>query len=67
MRTKQTTRKTTRRKPTRRVKKYPQEEIKQDSFMDEVTVKIKDKNAFIRRDTIMIKSHDLFYPPTLHS
>jgi len=33
--------------------------------MDEVSVKIKDKNAFKRRDTIMIKSHGLFYPPAL--
>ena len=33
--------------------------------MDEVLVKINDKNAFRRRDTIMIKSHELFYPPTL--
>lgn len=33
--------------------------------MDEVSVKFKDKNAFRRRDRVMIKSHEFFYPPTL--
>jgi hypothetical protein len=65
MRTKQTLRKTMRGRPTRGVKKDPQEKIRQVSFMDKIPVIIKDKKTFKRRDTIMIKSHELFYPPTL--
>jgi hypothetical protein len=33
--------------------------------MDEAPAKVKDKSTFIRRDRVMIKSHELFYPPTL--
>jgi hypothetical protein len=65
VKTKCTTSKSTGGKPIGGLKKVPQEEIRQVRFMDEVLVKIKDKNAFKRRDTIMIKSHELFYPPTL--
>ncbi|KEH19780.1 hypothetical protein MtrunA17_Chr8g0362161 [Medicago truncatula] len=33
--------------------------------MEEVRSKVKDKSAFRRRDIVMIKSYELFYPPTL--
>ena len=65
VRTKSTSSKSTGGRPFGNVKKVPQEEIRQVSFMDEALVKIKDVNTFRRRDRVMIKSHELFYPPTL--
>jgi hypothetical protein len=47
------------------VKKVPQKDIRQVSFMGDVPIRIKDKNAFRRRDRVMIKSHELFYQSTL--
>ena len=64
-RTKRTTRKTTGGWPFGNVKKDPQEEIRQVSFVEDVWIKAKDKNAFRRRDNVMIKSHEFFYPPSL--
>jgi len=54
VRTKRTARKSTRGRSIGGLKKVPQEKIRQVSFMDEVPVKIKDKNAFKRRDTVVI-------------
>jgi len=65
VRTKKTAWKTTGGRPFGGVKKVPQEEIRLVSFMDEIPIKIKDKDAFRRRDKVMIKSHEIFYPPTL--
>jgi hypothetical protein len=65
VRTKRTTRKTMGGRPMGGVKKIPQEEIRQVNFMGDVSIKIKDKNAFRRRDRVMIKSHELFSPSTL--
>ena len=64
-RTKRTARKSTWGRPFGNLKKDLQEEIRQVNFMEEVQSKVKDKNAFRRRDKVMIKSHELFYPPTL--
>ena len=64
-RTKRTTRKSTGWRPFENIKKVPQEEVQQVNFMDEVRIKVKDKKAFRRRDKVMIKSHELLYPPTL--
>ena len=64
-RTKQTARKTTGGRPFGSLKKDPHEEIRQVSFMEDVRNKVKNKNVFRRRDIVMIKSHEFFYPPTL--
>jgi len=65
VRTKHTIRKSTGGRPYGNMKKVKQEEIRQVNFMDEAPVKIKDDNTFRRRDRVMIKSHEIFYPPTL--
>jgi hypothetical protein len=42
------------------------EEIREVKFIEEIAVKTKDTKTFKRRDSVMIKSHKLFYPPTLN-
>jgi len=52
-------------RPTRGVKKEPQEEIiTQVTFADEVSTKTQDNKTFRRREDVMIKSLKLLYPPT---
>ena len=64
-RTKQTEGKTIRGRPTRGVKKEPQEDIiEQVSFADKMSTRTQDSKTFRRTEDVMIKSHDLFYPPT---
>ena len=65
VRTKRTSRKTTGGRLFGGLKKEPQIDILQVSFMDEVPVKIKDNNTFRRREKVIIISHELFYPLTL--
>jgi len=64
-RTKRIARKTIGGRPFGGLKKNPQEEIRQVSFMDEIRIKVKDKNTFRRRDIAIIKSLELFYPSIL--
>jgi len=52
-RTKRTARKTTGGRPFGNLTKDPHEETWQVSFMKEVRNKVKDKNTFWRRDSVM--------------
>jgi len=45
-------------------KEKPKEEIEQVSFTKEVSTRTQDNKTFRRREDVMIKSHELFYPPT---